>query len=179
MSALRLELEADSWAFALAVYARPGVSEACLTLQSEAGVDVMLLLMAAFAAVKHRILLTADEIKAMDEACRPWREHIVWRLRAIRTEMKTGLRPAPNSETEQFRSKVKALELEAEKLENQLLVECLPLRRPENEAAKGEQLRSVLNNVVMLFADRRGTNLTASCSSSIDIIVKAAIQDVS
>jgi uncharacterized protein (TIGR02444 family) len=179
MSASRLELEADSWAFALAVYARPGVSEACLTLQSEAGVDVMLLLMAAFAAVKHRILLTADEIKAMDEACRPWREHIVWRLRAIRTEMKTGLRPAPNSETEQFRSKVKALELEAEKLENQLLVECLPLRRPENEAAKGEQLRSVLNNVVMLFADRRGTNLTASCSSSIDIIVKAAIQDVS
>jgi uncharacterized protein (TIGR02444 family) len=44
------ELEAESWAFALAIYARPGVAEACLNLQHEADVDVMLLLMAAFAA---------------------------------------------------------------------------------------------------------------------------------
>jgi uncharacterized protein (TIGR02444 family) len=175
----RSELEAESWASALAIYARPGVAEACLALQNEAGVDVMLLLMAAFAAIKHRTLLTADEIKTMDATCRPWREHIVWRLRAIRTELKTGPQPAPNSETEQFRSKIKVLELEAEKLENQLLVERLPLGRSENEAAKGEQLRSILNNVVMLFADRQGTNLTASCSSSIDIIVKAAMPDVS
>jgi uncharacterized protein (TIGR02444 family) len=179
MSAPRAELEADSWAFALAIYARPGVAEACLALQNEAGVDVMLLLMAAFAAIKLRILITTDEIKAMDAACRPWREHIVWRLRSIRTELKTGPRPAPDSETEQFRSKVKAIELEAEKLENQLLTECLPLRRSEKEAVQPEQLRTILNHIVMLFADRRGTNLTASCSSSIDIIVRAAMQDAS
>jgi uncharacterized protein (TIGR02444 family) len=179
MSAPRPDVEADSWAFALAIYARPGVAEACLALQNEAGVDVMLLLMAAFAAIKHRILLTAEEIKAMDAACRPWREHIVWRLRAIRTELKTGPKPAPDSETGQFRSKIKALELEAEKLENRLLAEGLPLARSEKEAARLEQLRSILNHVVMLFADRRGTNLTASCSSSIDIIVNAAMQDSS
>ena len=58
----RPELEAESWAFALALYARPGVAEACLTLQNEAGVDVMLLLVAIFAAVKHRLVLTPDEI---------------------------------------------------------------------------------------------------------------------
>ena len=179
MSGPRSEIEAESWAFAVSIYARPGVSEACLTLQSEAGVDVMLLLMAAFAAIKRRILLTADEIKTLDEACRPWREQVVRRLRTIRTELKIGPQPAPNSETEQFRSKVKALELEAEKLENRLLAERLPLDRPENEAVRPEQLRSVLNSVVMLFADRRGTNLTASCSSSIDIIVDAAVQDAS
>ncbi len=174
-----LDLEAESWAFALALYARPGVAEACLTLQNEADVDVMLLLMATFAAVKHRTLLTPDEIGALDDACRPWREQIVRNLRTIRTELKTGPQPAPNSETEQFRSRIKALELEAEKLENKLLTACLPLRRPGQGAARPEQLRAVLNEVVMYFADRLGTKVGAGLSSSIEAIVGAAMQDAS
>ena len=39
---MKPDLEAECWAFALAIYAEPGVAEACLTLQNEAGVDVML-----------------------------------------------------------------------------------------------------------------------------------------
>jgi uncharacterized protein (TIGR02444 family) len=173
----RPELEAESWAFALALYARPGVAEACLTLQNEAGVDVMLLLVATFAAVKHRLVLTPDEIRALDEASRLWREQIVWRLRAIRIELKTGPRPAPNSATEQFRSQVKALELAAEKLENQLLVECLPLRPPEKQVVTPQRLRAVLNDVVSHFAERQGAASKAGLASSIDTIVEAAIPD--
>src|ERR1700744_4921502 len=94
------ELEAESWAFALAIYAKPGVAQACLTLQNEAGIDVMLLLMTTFAAVKHRTLLTRDEITALDEPSRPWREQIVQKLRSIRQELKIGPRPAPNEATE-------------------------------------------------------------------------------
>ena len=177
MNSRRHDLEADSWAFALAIYARPGVSEACLTLQNEAGVDVMLLLMATFAAVRNRVLLTADEIKALDEACRPWREQIVWRLRAVRTELKTGLRSAPSRETEPFRSKIKALELEAEKLENQLLAASLPLRPSGQAIVTAEQLRAVLENVVALFAERRGVK--PNLSASIGTIVEAALKDAS
>lgn len=175
----RPELETESWAFALALYARPGVAEGCLALQNETDVDVMLLLMATFAAVKHRTLLTPDEIRALDEACRPWREQIVRNLRTIRIELRTGPDPAPSSETEQLRSKIKALELEAEKLENKLLAECLPMRPPGDEAVRPEQLRAVLNDVVMYFADRRGTKADASLSSSIETIVGAAMQDAS
>jgi uncharacterized protein (TIGR02444 family) len=175
----RPEFEADSWAFALAVYARPGVAEACLTLQNEVGVDVMLLLMVTFAAIKHRILLTPEEIKALDEVCRPWREQIVWRLRTVRTELKMGPQPAPSSATEQFRSQVKALELAAEKLENQLLAECLPFKPPEKETISPERLRAALNNVAMLFAERRENQPKCGPSLSIDAIVEAAIQDAS
>ena len=175
MTSTRLELEANSWAFALAVYAKPGVAEACLTLQNEAGVDVMLLLMATFAGAKHRILLTGDEINTLDEACRPWREQIVRPLRAIRSGLKTGPAPAPGDQTEPFRSKIKTLELAAEKLENQLLAECLPLRPPEKETMRPEQLRTVLEDVVRHFAERRGTEPGAAHSSSIDTIVEAAI----
>jgi uncharacterized protein (TIGR02444 family) len=177
MASTRPELEAECWAFALAIYAKPGVAEACLTLQDEAGVDVMLLLAATFAAVKHRVLLTPDEIKALDEACRLWREQIVWKLRTIRMELKTGPQPAPNSATEPFRSQVKALELAAEKLENQLLVECLPLRPPEKQVVTPQRLRAVLKDVVSHFAERQGAASKAGLASSIDAIVEAAIPD--
>ena len=160
MASTRSELEADSWTFALAIYAKPGVAEACLTLQNEAGVDVMLLLMATFVPLKHRILLTADEIRELDEACRPWREQIVWPLRAIRSELKTGPRPAPNDATEPFRSQVKALELAAEKLENKLLAECLPLRPAEKETVTLEQLHTVLECVVAHFVKRQRVQLS-------------------
>jgi len=172
MNSRSKELEAESWAFALAIYARPGVPEACLALQNEAGVDVMMLLTATFAAVKHRIVLTPDEIKAMDAACRPWREQVVWRLRAVRTDLKTGPRPAPSHETEQLRSKVKALELEAEKRQNQLLAECLPTRTAANANVTAEQLRAVLENVVSLFAERQGAK--PNLASSIQTIAVAA-----
>jgi uncharacterized protein (TIGR02444 family) len=175
MSAPRPNLDAESWAFALTIYARPDVAEACLTLQNEAGVDVMLLMMATFAAVKRRTLLTADEIRALDEACGPWREQIVKKLRAIRTELKTGPQPAPGEATEPFRSKIKALELEAEKLENRLLAECLPPRPPGHGPATPEQLRAVLNDVVTFFTDKRGIKLDARLSPSIDAVVGAAI----
>jgi uncharacterized protein (TIGR02444 family) len=170
----RAELEAECWAFALAIYARPGVAEACLTLQNEAGVDVMLLLTTTFAAVKHRLVLTTEEIRTLDEACRPWRVQIVRPLRTIRAGLKTGPQPAPGEATEPFRSQVKALELAAEKLQNKLLVECLPLRPPEKETVRPEQLRTVLGNVVSLFAEGRST-AKANLASSIETIVEAAI----
>ena len=177
MKSQHSDLEAECWAFALAIYARPGVAEACLNLQNEAGVDVMLLLTTTFAAVKHRLLLTPDEIRALDDACRPWREQVVRPLRTIRSGLKTGPQPAPSEATEQFRSHVKTLELAAEKLENKLLVECLPLRPPEKEIVKPERLRAVLEDVVSFFAERRGTASRAGLPSSIDTIVEAAVQD--
>jgi uncharacterized protein (TIGR02444 family) len=183
MAPSRSEIETDSWAFALAIYARPGVAEACLALQNEAGVDVMMLLMVTFAAVRYRILLTRDEIEALDDSCRPWREQIVWPLRTIRAGLKSGPLPAPSSETEQFRARVKAIELAAEKLQNQCLAECLPLRPGKDakykDAVRSEQLHAVLGDVVKLFADRRESKPGGTLSSSIDMIVEAAMQDAS
>jgi len=177
MNLSRPDLEADGWAFALEIYARPGVADACLKLQNEAGVDVMMLLIVTFAAVRHHIILTASEIRELDEACRPWREQIVWPLRAIRSGLKTGPAPAPNSETEEFRSKVKAVELAAERLQNQLLAQHLPLRPPERDTLGPQELRSVLRSVVARFLQKRGNNQIADHLSSIDEIVEAATHE--
>ena len=176
MQQRRPELDAESWAFALEFYARPGVADACLTLQNKAGVDVMLLLMVSFAAVKHRRLLTYEEIRALNDVCRPWREQIVWPLRSIRTGLKTGPPPAPCEETERFRSNIKAVELTAERLQNQLLAKSLPLEPPEKAPITQERLRAALVEIVNLYAERRAETMTGSLSSSIDTIVAAAVQ---
>jgi uncharacterized protein (TIGR02444 family) len=170
-------LEAESWAFALDIYARPGVADACLKLQNEAGVDVMMFLVIVFAAVRHRILLTPSEIRQLDEACRPWREQIVRPLRAIRSGLKTGPLPAPNSETEEFRSKVKAIELASERLQNRLIAERLPLKPPTREKVDREDLRAVLRNVVTLFLEGRSGTSVTDLLPSIDEIVAAAMYD--
>jgi uncharacterized protein (TIGR02444 family) len=177
MKLTRPELEADSWAFALQIYARPGVADACLKLQNEAGVDVMMFLMVAFAAVRHRILLTASDIRQLDEACRPWREQIVRPLRAIRSGLKTGPLPAPNSETEEFRSKIKAVELASERLQNQLLAGCLPLRSPERDVVDPEELGSVLRSVVTFFLETREGGKIADLLPSISATVEAAMRE--
>ena len=171
------ELEADSWAFALDIYARPGVADACLKLQNGAGVDVMMFLMVAYAAVRHRIMPTPSAIRELDEACRPWREQIVQPLRAIRSRLKAGPAPAPNSETEQFRSEVKSIELAAERLQNRLLADRLPLEPAERDAVNAEELRSVLRGVVTFFLETRGDTSIAGLLSSIDRIVEAAMPD--
>jgi uncharacterized protein (TIGR02444 family) len=171
----RVELEADSWAFALDIYARRGIADACLKLQNEAGVDVMILLMVTFAFARHRILLTPAEIGELDEACRPWREQIVRPLRAIRSGLKSGPRPAPSSETEPFRSKVKSLELEAERLQNRLLADNLPLK-PGKDVLSPQDLHAALASLVALFLERRGNGPIADFLSPIDLIVATTMQ---
>jgi len=172
------ELEADSWVFALDIYARRDIADACLSLQNRAGVDVMMLLVIAFAAARLRILLTPAEVGELDQACRPWREQIVWPLRSIRSGLESGPPPAPSSETEQFRSNIKTVELAAERLQNILLTERLPRRTPKADPVTAEEVRTVLGCVVTLFVDKRGKEPDADLIPLIDKIVDALMHQV-
>lgn len=117
----------DLWSFSLSLYAAPGVAEACLTAQDRHGTDVNLLLWAVWLAV-HGHNLTVAELAAAEHAIRPWREEVVWPLRAVRRRLKTGPLPAPDAATESLRTQVKTAELEAEKVQQSLL-QTLPACR--------------------------------------------------
>jgi uncharacterized protein (TIGR02444 family) len=142
-------LEQQSWAFALRIYAEPGVAEACLRLQNEAGVDVILLLMVAFAGSRG-ISLSPSDIRQMDEACRSWRERVVQPLRALRVMLKTGPSPAPGPATERLRSQIKASELQAERLANDMLASWLTQRAGAPRRVTDEECRGALRDVVVL-----------------------------
>jgi uncharacterized protein (TIGR02444 family) len=104
------------WRFSLRFYALPDVAPACIVLQDEAGVDVNVLLFLLFLADLGRAV-TKDDVARIDRDIAPWRAHVVEPLRALRRRLKTGVGDIPAASSEAFRTMVKKIELEAERLE--------------------------------------------------------------
>ena len=112
--------ESPFWRFSLRFYARSKVSAACLALQDEAGVDVNLLLFLLFLA-EHQRSVTAGDIARLDSSIAAWREEVVKRLRDLRRALKPGIGAIPTTVNETFRSQIKRLELESERIEQSVL----------------------------------------------------------
>jgi uncharacterized protein (TIGR02444 family) len=110
------------WRFSLHFYRQTGVSDACIALQDDCGVDVNLLLFLFWLASDGR-LLAADEIKRLDERVRSWRELTIIPIRDTRRKLKGAATLLEPGKQEAFRNKVKAVELDAERLQQEALYE--------------------------------------------------------
>jgi uncharacterized protein (TIGR02444 family) len=108
------------WQFSLRFYRLPKVADACIALQEEAGVDVNLLLFLLWQA-RQRRRLSAAAVEALDATIAPWRDLTVIPLRNIRRGLKSppGLVAPPTAEA--FRNRIKAVELEAERLQQEAM----------------------------------------------------------
>lgn len=149
------------WRFSLGFYRQPGVADACIRLQDEAGVDVNLLFYLLWHAALGRKLTSAD-VAAIEHRIAPWREQVVVPLRAIRRAIKTPP-PVIEAETaEAYRSKIKGIELEAERLQQEALYDLAQTSRfgvPSASSAEAARanidayqaicLRSFPNDAVM------------------------------
>ncbi|MFC7333345.1 TIGR02444 family protein [Rhodocista pekingensis] len=124
----------DLWRFSLAVYARPDVAPLCLALQDGHGADVNLLLWAAWLALVHGHTLTPGDLAAAEAAVAPWREGVVRPLRAVRRTLKAPEPPLPAG-AGALRERIKAAELEAERLQQQVLDGLPETRRPGGDPA--------------------------------------------
>ncbi|MET0446642.1 MAG: TIGR02444 family protein [Pseudorhodoplanes sp.] len=168
------DIASESWAFALRLYSAPGVSDACLKLQADAGVDVMLLLVASFAASQRRIRLTPADIRHMDAACGAWRAQVVHPLRQLRTVLKSGPVPAPSDETEKLRSQIKASELAAERLENDLLAHWLQRKTAHHRDLTRDEVGEVVHSVVRHFLGEAQAHRVVAMQSAVDTLLSAA-----
>jgi len=126
------------WRFSLQFYRLPKVANACIALQEEAGVDVNLLLFLLWHAKQRRRLSTAD-VAALEAQVAPWRDLTVIPLRSVRRALKSppALVAAPAAEA--FRNRIKAVELEAERLQQEAMYALAPLGvevTSEDEAAR-------------------------------------------
>ncbi|QCG96555.1 TIGR02444 family protein [Azospirillum sp. TSA2s] len=101
------------WDFSLAVYGRPGVPACCLALQDRRGVDVNVLLFAAWAGLECGVRLSAGDLARIDGAVSGWREEMVRPLRALRRRAK--------AEDDTLYRRMKAAELEAERVQQDRL----------------------------------------------------------
>jgi len=126
------------WRFSLGFYRQPGVGEACIRLQDEAGVDVNVLFFLLWHAALERSLSRA-EIEAVEQRIAPWREQVVVPLREIRRAIKIPPPVIEAGTSEAYRTKVKGLELEAERLQQEALYDLAQTSRFGQPAASPDE----------------------------------------
>jgi uncharacterized protein (TIGR02444 family) len=114
----RNELQYDNefWRFSLAVYKPADVAAECLALQEAIGLDVNLLLFCAWLGTRA-IALSRSDIEAASRVVAPWHTSVVRPLRGVRRHIKTQYGDA----FENFRSRVKDDEQQAEQIEQAML----------------------------------------------------------
>jgi uncharacterized protein (TIGR02444 family) len=118
--------DADAfWNFSLRVYALPGVKEACLRLQDEADLDVNVLLYCLWRGSRG-VLLGADELRGRLAALRPWVAEAVVPLRTLRRALRAPALSLPAEPARALGERLLALELDAERTAQRLLVETVP-----------------------------------------------------
>jgi uncharacterized protein (TIGR02444 family) len=141
------EIQAETtpfWRFSLHFYKQNGVSDACIALQDDCGVDVNLLLFLFWLASDGR-LLDAGEVKKLDEKVRSWRELTIIPIRDTRRKLKGAVTLLDPGKQEAFRNKVKVVELDAEKLQQEALYEFTRSGPLGKEAPLKEAARSNVN----------------------------------
>ncbi len=115
--------DGPAWQFVTEVYGRPGVAAACLELQEQGGVDVVLLLVAGYAG-RCGIALDAASLDRLDDRIAEWRARIVRPLRAVRRTLKHL--DLDGVGTQSLRQDVQRVELAAERLELAALLQAFP-----------------------------------------------------
>lgn len=120
------------WNFSLRIYRKPGIPQACLTLQDQHGVDVNVMLYALWLASQGRSVSKGD-MAAIVEAMESWRQQVVAPLREVRRILRDpalaagpGAAGLDREAALALREKIKAVELEAERLQQEALFALRP-----------------------------------------------------
>jgi uncharacterized protein (TIGR02444 family) len=121
------------WRFSLRLYRQPGVADACITLQDGCDVDVNIMLFFLWLATERRRVPT-DVARAVCAQAASWRHDVVAPLRAIRRRLKGGSALVERSQAAAFRTAVKAIELESERLQQEALFALAAELSTENTA---------------------------------------------
>jgi uncharacterized protein (TIGR02444 family) len=108
------------WRFSLRFYRQPGVADACIALQDGCGVDVNVLLFFLWLATAQR-RVSPDMARSVCAQAAPWRDDVVAPLRAVRRRLKGGAALVERGAAERFRTAIKAIELESERLQQEAL----------------------------------------------------------
>ena len=126
------------WRFSLQLYRQPGVADDCIALQEGSGVDVNLLLFLLWHAAQKR-RLSAAQVGELERKIGAWRDMTIIPLRNLRRALKSPPGLVPGAAAEAFRTRIKAVELEAERLQQEAmydLVRVSPLGESAPSAAR-------------------------------------------
>lgn len=159
------------WDFSLTVYARDGVAPACLSLQDRLGVDVNLLLYCCWIGSQHGTVLDADTVSRLISKISDWKTRVVEPLRGVRRALKSGFEGLPSEGQEALRSDMKQAELQAERLEQDMLVNALEF--PVTQAGKDLDKRSCARHNIDCYLAGLGIEMDPLTDSDTNRILDA------
>jgi uncharacterized protein (TIGR02444 family) len=160
-----LQLHGPLWEFALDFYAKPGVATALLTLQDEADVDVIQVLLTTYTYKNRGHALSAVELAAAASEVDEWREVVVLPLRSVRKKLRSA---ESEPDKERLRQDVKKAELLAEQIQIAMVQRWLNGRH----TLVGLQLKE---GISLLVSQCRRDYINEQCvMAAIDKIVDAA-----
>jgi uncharacterized protein (TIGR02444 family) len=122
------------WRFSVKFYAVPGVAPACIELQDRAKVDVNVLFFLLWNATQRRALGHA-EVAELDRTVGAWRNATVIPLREMRRALKCPPPVMAPDAAEGFRTRIKQVELEAERLQQEAMYDLAQSGRLGQTAA--------------------------------------------
>ena len=151
------------WRFSLRFYRQREVADACIALQEEAGVDVNLLLFLLWHATQKRTLSPA-QIAELERRIAPWRDTTVIPLRTMRRVLKSPPALVAGAAAELFRTKIKAAELEAERLQQEAM-HCLAV--PSLLGVDAPSLEAAARANIAAYAAMRSAAFPASATETL------------
>lgn len=161
------------WDFSIRVYRSKKLADACLSLQDESGADVNLLLFCCWAAAAN-VELDGDTFQKALQFSRFWTTDVVRPLRKVRTTMKRSDRKAKTVQAEfynELRESIKAVELRAEKLQQQELQAMIGTTAPQSDATG--PLSSAVSNLCR-YCESEAIDLTADTIDRLVVVLAAA-----
>lgn len=120
MSEARADAPGSLWSFAASLYSVSGVKEACLALQTQYQADIPFLLFGGWLGSDKNVVLRPEDAQLAHARIRHWHVNVVRGLRTVRQYLKAESGPLPQS-AQPLRLKVAEVELEAERIELQVL----------------------------------------------------------
>jgi uncharacterized protein (TIGR02444 family) len=150
----------EFWRFSLAFYRSPGVPNACIVLQDLHGLDVNVMLFALWLGSQGRAV-SATDIMDADAAVRDWREQVVVELRGVRRFLRNPPPVIDGAPASALRDKVKAVELESERLQQEALFALRPVAAWGRDEA----------------APRSGDLNISACEESLGVVFDAAARE--
>lgn len=164
------------WGFAVAIYEMAGVKPACLSIQARYGLSISTLLGCIWAGAEGYGRLGATEMETAIRRAVEWHREIIQPMRSLRRRLRQAPPAGLEERTENLRREVLAQELEAERIEQRLLLEDFVVPAMP-AAAEGERWKDAVDNAA-LYTRKSCPRPESEAIDALALILGAVFPDV-
>ncbi|WP_420549772.1 TIGR02444 family protein [Curvivirga sp.] len=161
------------WEFSLKAYSKDKLAQNCLLLQDDYHLDVNLILLFVWTGLSGA-KLTDESTETLIRHAKAWRETAVEPLRNIRRGLKSDVGAVTKTMSNHLREDVKALELAAEKIQQDMLMDVV-VKLPAVNAREGDR-KSVARRNLLTYIQQQNIRVDARIKESFEDILSISEQ---